>query len=457
MYKIILHKINDNKKIILYFIILIIILIFIIFFVKKNVVQKGIFKNKIIFGQVCSLTGLYKNLGLDYSLGYTLAFQFINRIDFLSNNIKLELLIYDDKYKPELSLENVKLLVQYYDVFSIIGPVGTPTTNEINDYLIEKNIPLLQPLTGANFLRSSFNKNMIYSRPSYKAELEVIIKYLKKIKKYNIAVIYIESAYGLSTYYDVIEIISNEPLFNLIVSGKYKLDDKFIDNALSSLLGININSVYNKNLIKNSKNLNEIESIIFLGDVSKLIDLINYFKDLKKNINIFTITGTEYQILEKKLFDIDPKYTENIYITQILPNIKEQNPKLFNIIIKELNIFKTHTSKDEIYYKIMIDNINSLSNILVEGFINGLFIADVLKKSLKIKSGDPRENLINTIFKKKNFNIFGFKFGPFLDFADCKDNFKNCPCNVGLRDLYLYKYNTNSKFFENIGNYKTNC
>ena len=48
----------------------------------------------------------------------------------------------------------------------------------------------------------------------------------------------------------------------------------------------------------------------------------------------------------------------------------------------------------------------------------------------------------------------GFKFGPYIDFDSCTEEIKkisNCPCNEGLRTVYLYHYDIIKKKFTYTG------
>ena len=153
--------IKPYNKLLIFFIIIFIVTYLLYRYVKLQITVKGIVEDKIVFGQSLALTKTNYQLGIPYSLGYYLAFQSINRKGGI-NNHKLELLVYDDQYNSKKTIENIKILVNRSSVFGITT-VGTPTSTAVADFLIEKNVPFLQPFTGSNLLRSVFKKNIIFN------------------------------------------------------------------------------------------------------------------------------------------------------------------------------------------------------------------------------------------------------------------------------------------------------
>jgi len=110
-------------------------------------------KNKIIyFGQTLDLSN--NKVSINYSQGYELAFNSINRIGGI-NGYKLKIILYDDKYEPELAYKNSKILVDYFNVLALIGPFGTPTTLSIlNNTIKERPIPVIAPFSAGLSLES---------------------------------------------------------------------------------------------------------------------------------------------------------------------------------------------------------------------------------------------------------------------------------------------------------------
>ena len=171
-----------------------------------------------------------------------------------NNKYKIQLLIYDDQYNKTLTKKNVELLDHFHGMFALIGTVGTSTTVNVLDYVIEKNIPLLQPLTGSNLLRRNFYKNVIHTRPSYYDEVRLILQFIIKNQKKNISILYQDDDFGYSILNDINFILTEKYFINkisIISSSAYKSGAQYINNNFSELL--KINQHYNIDEITQSK------------------------------------------------------------------------------------------------------------------------------------------------------------------------------------------------------------
>ena len=444
--------IKPYNKLLIFFIIIFIVTYLLYRYVKLQITVKGIVEDKIVFGQSLALTKTNYQLGIPYSLGYYLAFQSINRKGGI-NNHKLELLVYDDQYNSKKTIENIKILVNRSSVFGITT-VGTQTSTAVSDFLYEKNVPFLQPLTGSNLLRSVFKKNIIFTLPSYFNEMQITLDFLYKKNKKNISVIYQNDNFGLSMMNDINDIINSDKygnFFNIISSSSYELSGILLNNIFAKIL--DINNPYNQEEIKKSKNVDKIDVIIMLSTSKVVIESIEYFKQLnpKYYIMIFSFQDIANLIQVHKIED---KYLNNIYTTQLIPNSNDINKNLLNSIKNEINFTKEKLLKKKDDYLFVYDtylNEKDISTILIEGYLNGLFIIEILKG---IKNNITRENFINEIYIKKIINVMGFKFGPYIDYDSCNEEMEkidNCPCNEGLRTVYLYHYDIIKKQFAYTG------
>ena len=444
--KSIIDKLLPYNKIFIFLLCLIIILLSLWTYVRRNVIYSGSQENKIIFGQTCSLSKKNANLGKEYSLGYILAFDYLNRNGGVNGKF-LELIVYDDHYDGTIALDNVKTLIGYFNVFAILGSVGTPTSVAIEDYLQNKNVPLIQPLTGTNILRDTFKENIIHTRPSYYDELKLILNNLLKNNKTNISVIYQNDNFGISGLNDIQFIVSlndYQNKFNILSYGGYEPSNILLDDALKS--AFKMQDIYNDNEIKENKIFKNLDAVIIIGTDTKVIQAIRYLKPIKSDIAIYTISFAEINNVDNKISSLSDDLLNDIYITQIFPDIESMNPNLIKLVKSELELYKKKDKVNTYYLSILRSK--KLSNILIEGFLNGLLVGDVLKDLKEI----TRESFIKEFYKKKNFDIFNFKYGPYLNYEDCKDNIdpKLCPCNTGLRYVYLYKYNVKKRDFDEI-------
>jgi len=458
-------NIVKKNNISIYLIIIIIGLIIIpfyihFFYIKKNIIKDGAKNNKITFGQTLTLTGKNSKLGESYHLGYVLAFQYINRRGGINNNF-LELIVYNDEYNPEITFKNVKILVEYFNVFGILGNVGTMTTKNIMKYLTDRNILLIQPYTGSNLLKQKFDKNIIFTKVSYYNEIRMIFNFLEKNKKTNIGILYEEDDYGLSVINDINHnlFLDNKNNKINILTGKYDKDDYLITDGIKDLLKIdNINNKYELN---KSENLKKLEVVIILTNYEIAKDLIQYLKKIKKELYIFCIDASFMYEVEFGLKKLDKQLLNNIYFIQTIPDLKNTNKNIYNDIIEEI---KYYDKKEHEYTESEDENNNNyvsqdikINNELFEGYLNGLFLINVIKK---MKNNISVKNFKDVLYKNKIINVNGINFGPFLDEDSCKNKNKlDCPCNTGLNNVYLYKYNSNyDKFiFLEKNNFDLHC
>ncbi|WJJ12245.1 ABC transporter substrate-binding protein [Prescottella equi] len=67
----------------------------------------------------------------------------------------------DDGYDPARTVSNVRSLVEQEQVFAIQNLVGTASTLAVVDYLTQKNVPLVFPMTGTDELHATIDKRPV--------------------------------------------------------------------------------------------------------------------------------------------------------------------------------------------------------------------------------------------------------------------------------------------------------
>ncbi len=148
------------------------IIFVLIFFSLKNNQFNG---KSLKFGLSMPKTGIMHAVGDAAYSGANAYFLHANDNNLLGD-VKIELIVYDDKYESAPTLENVK---------------------KILPDIINSEIPFIAPLTEASFLRDKNGVNIVNFRSSYKEEVDYIVEYLRNrrdITKY--AVFYQNDDYG---------------------------------------------------------------------------------------------------------------------------------------------------------------------------------------------------------------------------------------------------------------------
>src|ERR1700675_3616713 len=137
----------------------------------------GVSADRILFGQAAALEGPSSALGQGMRQGILAAFAEINAKGGVHGR-KLKLVSRDDGYDPDRSVAQTTKLIEDDKVFALIGAVGTPTAVATIPISSARNVPVIGPFTGAEFLRAPELHNVVNIRASYRAEAEAWIKHL---------------------------------------------------------------------------------------------------------------------------------------------------------------------------------------------------------------------------------------------------------------------------------------
>ena len=257
----------------------IIIFIFIIFYLYF---KDDVFKNKtIVIGASLPNSGIIKSWGESVTSGVNSYLNSANENNLIKDK-KIDFLSYDDKYEPELTLENTNKLIYEQNVFALFGFVGTPTVKRVLPILYDENIPFFSAFTGASFLRDNKNENFVNFRASYEQEIEALINYLAKQKKLDkIAVFYQNDDYGEEGYVSLLESLKKKGI-KLAAEGSYKRNTLSIGHAFNEIKDANPDVIFmigayktNSLFIKKAKENENLKDTIFcnisFGDANSMI------------------------------------------------------------------------------------------------------------------------------------------------------------------------------------------
>ena len=296
------------------------IFLFIIFYIYF---KDEVFEQKVLtVGSSLPTTGIIKTWGEAVTSGANSYFNYANENNLIKNR-KIEFLIYDDKYEPELTLENVNKLIYQDKVFALFGLVGTPTVKRVLPILYDENVPLFSAFTGASFLRDNKNENFINFRSSYNEEIEALMNYITKIKKSNkIAVFYQNDDYGEEGYISVLESLKKRNL-KLVAEGSYKRNTLSISHAFNEIKDAKPEVIFmvgahktNALFIKKAKENENLKDVIFcnisFGDANSMITELNRLETNTQNLIFSQIVPSytdssipavnEYQTLMRKYY-----------------------------------------------------------------------------------------------------------------------------------------------------------
>lgn len=366
-------------------VILFIFLIFYFFF------KDEVFNEKtILVGSSLPKTGIIKSWGENVNIGANSYFNYVNDNKLLEDK-KIKFITYDDKYEPELTLDNLNKLIFKDKVYALFGFVGTPTVKSILPLLEDFDIPFFAPFTGASFLRNNENQNFINFRSSYKEEIEKLLYYLHNKEKLDrIAVFYQNDDYGEEGYVSLLESLKRRGL-PLVAEGSYKRNTLSITHAF--------------NEIKDAKP----QAIIMIGAYKSNALFIKKAKENKnlKDTIFCNISFGDANAMINELSNLNVN-TNNLIFSQIVPSYTDTSIE----VIKEYQaLMKKYYPKAELGF------------ISLEAFLASKVLVNAI---YRIEGERTREKLIYTLKTTPKDTLKG------LDL-----NFRNSQL---LNKIYLFRY-----------------
>ena len=148
----------------------------------------------ILLGQSAAFSGPAAQLGEQFKRGALLHFDAVNARGGIGGR-RIELLSLDDGYEPDRCAANTQALIAK-DVTALFGYIGTPTSLAALPLATAAKMPFVAPYTGAEGLRTPFNRYAFHVRASYFDETAEIVKQLTSVGIKRIAVFYQNDSYG---------------------------------------------------------------------------------------------------------------------------------------------------------------------------------------------------------------------------------------------------------------------
>lgn len=357
--------------------------------------EKKYYNETLYLGASIPKTGIMKDWGRNVEIGTNAYFEYVNEKDLLPNKKKIKLISLDDKYEPNITVENTDKLLENSDLFAFYGYVGTPTVKKILPIIEETKLPFIAPFTGASFLRDKKNENIINFRPSYDEEIDKIVDYLyekKGIKKFS--VFYQNDNYGEEGYVSLIKSLRRKGLA-LFGEGMYKRNTLSIKHAFSEIKS------------------NTPEAIVMIGAYKANALFIKKAKDDEKLKNAI-FCNVSFSDADEIIKELDYE-TKNLIFSQVVPSFDDQKVD----VIKEYRYIMNRYYPNE-----------PLSFISLEAFLASKTIVEAIKR---VKGTLSTSKFMDQIKHLPKNTLKGMN----LEYKD----------NQLLSKVYLFKYK-NKKFIE---------
>ena len=358
------------KKNIYIIVSVIILLVLFIYYQKHNVIG-----NTIKFGSSLPLDGINKQLGLSVKQGAVAYFSYANKNRLLGKK-RIKFISYDDKYEPELTLENLNILLKKDNVFALFGFVGTPTIKAIMPIISESDIPFIAPFSGATFLRIPKRDNFINFRSSYADEIEKIVSYLYNVKHITkIAIFYQNDDYGDDGYVATIKSLKKRGLF-LISEGTYRRNTLSVTQALYD--------------IHSSKP----QAIIMVGAYKPVALFVKRYRQMDKTKKTI-FCNISFVNADELVHELDYK-TKNMIFSQTVPSYNDLSLPIVKEYRKILKIKYPHIK---------------YGFVSLESYLDAKISVEALQKIKEnITRGKFLNNLRELVKKYKDKKLFGRVF-----------------------------------------------
>jgi len=112
--------------------------------------NQGVGDTEVLVGTHQVLTGPGSAWGVPVANGMKMAVEEINAARGV-NGRKIELIVEDSAYDPKRTVLATQKLVDRDQIFSMVGPMGSPTVLAAQDLVLDAGVTQLFPLTAAEF------------------------------------------------------------------------------------------------------------------------------------------------------------------------------------------------------------------------------------------------------------------------------------------------------------------
>lgn len=154
----------------------------------------GVDDARLVLGQSGPFSGASEQQGLQFYLGAQLFFDALNQRGGVHGR-RIELKRLDDKDDPERCVANTRQFLGE-GVFALFGYVGTPSSIAALPLASAARVPFFAPSTGAEALRTPFNRYAVHVRASYHDETAAIVRHIAGMGLRRVAVFHQNDAYG---------------------------------------------------------------------------------------------------------------------------------------------------------------------------------------------------------------------------------------------------------------------
>ncbi|TCW78940.1 amino acid ABC transporter substrate-binding protein [Burkholderia sp. SRS-46] len=197
--------------------------------------EPGVTDGAIRLGMVNAQTGAAAGLGRGMRMGAEAVFDDANARGGV-NGRKIELVVADDRYEPDRTIDGTLEMIEQRHVFALFGYVGTPTTTAVLPIIKDAGIPLVGAFTGAMALRRPVIAEVFNIRASYEDETRALVdRFIAHDDVKRFAVFYQDDGFGLAVLAGTRLALQRHGL-DVVATGTFRRGTTAVDTGLASVL-----------------------------------------------------------------------------------------------------------------------------------------------------------------------------------------------------------------------------
>jgi branched-chain amino acid transport system substrate-binding protein len=336
--------------------------------------EPGVSDKQIKLGSSLALDGPAGFLGTQIIHGMDAYIKSVNEGGGVNGRV-VSVVGYNDGYEPEPCLRNTQKLIENDKVFALTNYVGTPTSLKAMPVWTAAKVPALGFFTGAEGLRTPFNRYNVHVRASYYEEAAAIIDvFVNKLKFKKIAVFYQNDAFGEAVKKGTELALQNYGMAP-VAYGTFERNTLAVADGLAKILP------------------SRPDAIVMVGTYSPLAAFVKEAKKAGLARTLFhTVSFVGPEAFAREVGSDAAKCV----ITTVMPPYNGSNLPL-------ITEYKTALAK---HYPLDLPNFVSL-----EGFVNAKVLVEGLRRAGKAPT---REGLIAAVESMDPFDLGGLSvnYGP---------------------------------------------
>jgi len=257
--------------------------------------EDGVTGTEIKIGMVNAQTGPAAGLGNGMRIGAEAVFKETNAKGGI-NGRKINLMIADDSYEPDKTIDQTLKMIEENKVFALFGYVGTPTSNAAIPIVKETKVPLIGLFTGAMSLRKPVTFQIINIRASYDDEAEKLVDTFIKTGAKKFSVFYQDDGFGLAVLSGTEKALKKRGM-TIAATGKFQRNTTAVKAGLAAVMVANP------------------DVVIMVGPYTPLAEFIKSAKGegLKAKLATVSFVGTN------NLVDMVGTAGDGVVISQVVP------------------------------------------------------------------------------------------------------------------------------------------